>query len=78
VSIRKGALANALENVVAVVESVQLGACGGEVRLTSFCSRHVKRLPAWFTCSVWAESAPAWPFTFSHEPYRLSKLWFSS
>jgi hypothetical protein len=69
---------NALVNVVPVVESVHVAASGGDVRLTSSCFRHVNGVPFWLTCVFSAAVAFALPFTPSHPPYRLSKLWFSS
>ena len=77
-SIVKGAFANALVKVVAVVLSVQVEGSGGDVRLTSFCRRQANGVPAWFTWTVWTGSAALRPLTPSHPPYRLSKLWVSS
>ena len=70
-----------LENgppVVPAVESLHTTESGGDVRFTSSCFRHEYATPAWLTCVVCAASAFARPFTFSHPPKRLSKLWFSS
>src|SRR3954469_10710983 len=65
---------NALENECALSVHVEASAA----RFTSFWRRHVYAVPCWSTCVVWAASAFFRPFTPSHPPYRLSKLWFSS
>src|SRR5947209_1420134 len=57
-----------LTNVVAVVRSVQSAGSGGEVRLTSFCIRHVYGEPPCPICVVWAASAFARPFTPTQPP----------
>src|SRR5580765_2252799 len=67
-SIRNGAFTNALENGVPVVWSTQLDASGGDVRFTSFWSRHEKGTPDWLTCVVWVGSAFAIPSTPSQPP----------
>ena len=77
-SIENGAFGKWLVNGVPVEVSVQSPGSGGDVRLTSFCSRQVYSSPfcaIWFVC---ASGASARPFTPSQPPYRLSKLWFSS
>src|SRR5215217_2271861 len=55
VSIVNHLFGNALEKPCAA--SVHVAVSGGEVRLTSFCRRHVYALPAWSTCVVCAASA---------------------
>ena len=55
-SIVKGAFGKWLENANAVVASVQVASSGGEVRLTSFCSRQPYAVPSWAT---WVVVAPA-------------------
>ncbi len=77
-SIENGAFGKWLLNAVPVLVSVQSAGCGGDVRLTSFCSRQLYRSPFWPIWFVRAASAFARPFTPSQPPYRLSKLWFSS
>src|SRR5437764_11076271 len=65
VSIRNGAFTKWLVKGVAVVVSVQSAGSGGDVRLTSFCIRHVYAVPP---CPIWAvcaASACARPLTFS-------------
>ena len=56
---------------------------GGEVRLTSSCSRQPYGVPSWAVCVVVAAVASGspstcWPLTGPQPPYRLSKEWFSS
>ena len=72
-----GRLRKWLENSVPVVVSVHRADRGGEVRLTSFWSRHWYGVPAWLTWVVLDRGASRRPRTRSHMPYRLSKLWFS-
>ena len=60
-SIVNGALRKWLWNGVAVVVSVHVAGSGGDVRLTSFCSRHVYGVPAWLTCVVCAAIGAAQP-----------------
>ncbi len=67
-SIWNGEFVKWLPKVAAVVESTQSEDNGGEVRLKSFCSKHVYGAPAWPTWIVCAESAFARPFTPSHPP----------
>ena len=67
-SIVNGAFLKWLVNGLAVVESEQSAGCGGEVRLTSFCRRHAKAVPAWLTCVVFADCAFATPLTPSQPP----------
>src|SRR3954470_24796353 len=61
-----------------VVASTQSADSGGVMRLGSFWPRHLNGTPCWFTWVRVASEALAIPLTPSHEPYRLSKLWFSS
>src|SRR5438874_943027 len=77
-SMLKGVLRKWLVKVVLVVVSVQSAGSGGDVRLTSFCSKQWYGAPACPICVVWPASALARPLTASQPPYRLSKLWFSS
>src|SRR5438445_698729 len=67
-SIVNGAFLKWLVNGFAVVESLQSAGCGGEVRLTSFCSRQVNAVPDWLTCVVFAACAFATPLTPSQPP----------
>jgi hypothetical protein len=57
-SMVNGWLVKWLVNVVGVVVSVQVAGSGGEVRLTSFCSRQSYGTPAWLTWMVRAAGAP--------------------
>ena len=65
-SIRNGALAKWLENGGAVFVHVALS--GGDVRFTSFCSRHWYDAPDCDTWVVCAGSADASPSTPSQPP----------
>jgi hypothetical protein len=57
-----------LLNAVPVVVSVQVVLSGGDVRLTSFWSRHWYGVPLWPTWRVCAASACARPVTPSQPP----------
>src|SRR5207302_2677206 len=64
-SMLKGVLRKWLVKVVLVVVSVQSAASGGDVRLTSFCSKQWYGSPACPIWVVWPASALARPFTAS-------------
>jgi hypothetical protein len=72
---RNGSFAKWLEKAGVVL--VHVAESGGDVRFTSFCSRHWYGAPAWLTCVVCAGSASRIPSTPSQPPYTLSNEWFS-
>src|SRR5438105_8920109 len=67
-SIENGAFLKWLANALPVVVSVHLADSGGEVRLTSFWSKHLYGTPPWLTWMVLARDASRRPLTPSHPP----------